>query len=362
MTLRDKPLRLFITHGRATELKGQLRSWLRKRTNPAVEPLDLATSSAPGEYIPAGLERVAANSDAVIVLATPDDEGRLRGDPKLPLLPRARQNVWMEVGWFWARLGRNRTLLLIQGNDLEVPSNYSAVKHVRFTESFHEKPAITEIDQFLRSLRNLEPDSLTEVAFSSADPLKRAREWEEVHHEATTSLIITGISMGKVRDRLPSLLGSMAVDRLNLELHLVVVHPEFMSSNYELFEAQHGKHAVRDNHSFFDQLLVLMNDSAYSTALSRVILHLYRGFPSFCAVVSDGPQWGSAMIAQTYIPQTRNRDFGYPRTKLIHRAKEGVYSTYWHAVEHLIQNSEILVGKDELERLVRLIPRRGPSL
>jgi len=39
---------------------------------------------------------------------------------------RARQNVIMELGWFMARLGRKRVVILHQG-EVEIPSDISGV-------------------------------------------------------------------------------------------------------------------------------------------------------------------------------------------------------------------------------------------
>ncbi len=36
--------------------------------------------------------------------------------------PRARENVWVEMGWLWAGLGRNRIMMLVKG-DTGVPSD-----------------------------------------------------------------------------------------------------------------------------------------------------------------------------------------------------------------------------------------------
>ena len=47
---------------------------------------------------------------------------------------RARQNVIVEVGWFWGRFGRGRCLLLVRG-DVELPSDLSGVEVHRFTTS-----------------------------------------------------------------------------------------------------------------------------------------------------------------------------------------------------------------------------------
>ena len=59
-----------------------------------------------------------------IVLVTPDDEGRLRGDGVLNA--RARQNVIWEWGYFVGRFGRGNVCAL-SSPGVELPSNLDGV-------------------------------------------------------------------------------------------------------------------------------------------------------------------------------------------------------------------------------------------
>ena len=77
--------------------------------------------------------------DAAIALVTPDDLGGLREDSDAGLRDRARQNVWVEVGWFWGKLGRARTLLLGK-RGVELPSDLSGL----VMEEFNDLPAERE--------------------------------------------------------------------------------------------------------------------------------------------------------------------------------------------------------------------------
>jgi Predicted nucleotide-binding protein containing TIR-like domain len=299
-----------------------------------------------GDAVYATLERVATECDAAIVLATPDDLGRLATD--ITDSPRARQNVWMELGWFWARLGRRRTLLLIKG-EIDVPSNYHGIIYQSYRSNLSE--ISDSLNRFFKSLRTLDPDYLTELVYLSSDPSTREKHWKEVHNAAMTNLIITGISMGAVRHMFSSILESMR-DKLELTLDLVVVHPRYTHDNLDLFEKQHRPGAVRDNHSFFSDLL--MHIQNFEDVADRVRLFLYNGFPPFAAVVADGPGWGSTMIAQQFVPNPQKHSFNHPRFKLRRRTREGVYVTYWNAVEELIKHSEKppIRGLKEIEKVV----------
>jgi len=59
-----------------------------------------------------------------VVLLTPDDEGRSKGVGEL--MPRARQNVVLELGYLLARLGRDRLCALKRGG-VEISSDYAGV-------------------------------------------------------------------------------------------------------------------------------------------------------------------------------------------------------------------------------------------
>src|SRR5439155_23935195 len=98
-----------------------------------------ARAKSPGDIIPSAFEEMASASDAAIVLATPDDVGQLKGSPTTS--DRARQNVWVELGWFWARLGRTRTLLVVKG-DVDIPSDYRGVLYETFEDVIHPKSNI----------------------------------------------------------------------------------------------------------------------------------------------------------------------------------------------------------------------------
>ena len=87
--------------------------------------------------------------DAAIALVTPDDRGGLRTDSDAGLRGRARQNVWVEVGWFWGRLGRARVLLLGK-KGVELPSDLSGL----LVGQFDDTPTAceAEICQWIESL------------------------------------------------------------------------------------------------------------------------------------------------------------------------------------------------------------------
>ena len=61
-----------------------------------------------------------------VILLTSDDRGGPKGSPYEEQVARARQNVFLELGYFLGRLGRSRVCAL-HAEDVEIPSDYSGV-------------------------------------------------------------------------------------------------------------------------------------------------------------------------------------------------------------------------------------------
>lgn len=120
--------RILIVHGRSEDWK-DLKAWLEQSAG-LTRVTVMAQEYGVGETLPEKFERLAAEVDGAIALATPDDTGAPRGETPQD---RARQNVWLEVGWFWGKLGRARVLLLTRG-DPEIPSDLSGLDHDRYAD------------------------------------------------------------------------------------------------------------------------------------------------------------------------------------------------------------------------------------
>jgi predicted nucleotide-binding protein len=78
-------------------------------------------------------ERYAPTCAYAIVILTPDDLIDKNGETYL----QARPNVLIELGWFMAHLGRNKVLLLVQG-DSKIPSDLSGILTKRFNRDVSE--------------------------------------------------------------------------------------------------------------------------------------------------------------------------------------------------------------------------------
>lgn len=112
--------RVFIVHGRDDGPREAVARFLERQN---LEPIILHEQASRSRTV---IEKIEAHRDVgfAVVLLTPDDEGRLKGDPVLE--PRARQNVLLELGYFMAFLGRDRICALTKG-DVNIPSDFAGV-------------------------------------------------------------------------------------------------------------------------------------------------------------------------------------------------------------------------------------------
>lgn len=118
----DSPVnsKIFIVHGHDGEARETVARFLG---NIGFDPIILHEQANRGRTV---IEKVEANSDVgfAVVLLTPDDLGRAKAGAELE--PRARQNVLLELGYFIAKLGRDRVCALKRG-EVVIPSDFAGV-------------------------------------------------------------------------------------------------------------------------------------------------------------------------------------------------------------------------------------------
>lgn len=126
-----QPARVLLIHGRSQDWL-RLKDWLRE-TMKISTVVVMAQEFGAGRTLPEKFEELAAEVDVAIAVATPDDRGGLADAPPEHHRHRARQNVWLEVGWFWGRLGRERVMLLTRGG-IEPPSDLSGIEMYEYSQ------------------------------------------------------------------------------------------------------------------------------------------------------------------------------------------------------------------------------------
>lgn len=112
--------KVFIVHGHDGELQQSVARVLEKQD---IKPIILSEQVNNGNSI---IEKIESYCDvnAAVVLFTKDDMGKSKSAETYNY--RARQNVVFEAGYFIAKLGRSR-VIIIKEEELEIPSDLSGV-------------------------------------------------------------------------------------------------------------------------------------------------------------------------------------------------------------------------------------------
>lgn len=116
--------KIFLSHGRDKDATAAVKEFFKER---GVDVVVLREKSGASSTIIEKFEK-HSNVNFAVVLVTPDDTGALRGEAPQP---RARQNVILELGFFLAKLGRERVIVLRknEGSEpIELPSDFHGVQ------------------------------------------------------------------------------------------------------------------------------------------------------------------------------------------------------------------------------------------
>ena len=134
---------VFIVHGHDDEAKETVARFVE---NLGIEATILHEQANRGQTIPEKFEEHASEAGFAIILLTPDDVGASK-DERDKLKPRARQNVVLELGYFWGRLGRGRVCVLHKGG-VELPSDMQGLLYVPMNSPNEwQLPLATEMKQ-----------------------------------------------------------------------------------------------------------------------------------------------------------------------------------------------------------------------
>ena len=121
---------VFIVHGHDNEAKATVARFVE---NLGIEATILHERANRGQTIPEKFEEHAGEAGFAIILLTPDDVGTSQ-DEANNLKPRARQNVVLELGYFWGWLGRERMCVLYK-EGVELPSDIHGILYVPMDSS-----------------------------------------------------------------------------------------------------------------------------------------------------------------------------------------------------------------------------------
>lgn len=112
--------RVFVVHGHDGELKQSVARLVEKQ---GLRAIILSEQANKGKTI---IEKFEENSDVsgAICLFTADDFGRAKSDAED--LPRARQNVVFEAGYFMGKLSRSRVVIIAE-HGVELPSDMQGI-------------------------------------------------------------------------------------------------------------------------------------------------------------------------------------------------------------------------------------------
>lgn len=145
--------RVFVVHGHDEEAKLKVVRFLRSLD---LDPIILDMEPNRGRTIIEKLEECGGGAFFTVVILTPDDNGKavFEEDSK----PRARQNVIFELGFFVARLGRERVVALYS-EGVELPSDFHGVLYIplndddwqtRLAREMHEIGIQIDLDAVMR--------------------------------------------------------------------------------------------------------------------------------------------------------------------------------------------------------------------
>jgi predicted nucleotide-binding protein len=133
--------KVFIVHGHDGSVKLEVADFLQRITGE--RPIILHEKADSGRTIIEKFEDHASEAGFAVVLLTADDVGSAKGTATLN--PRARQNVVLELGFFYGALGRGRVVALYE-EGVEIPSDIMGVLYKPLSGNWH-----TELAKELRA-------------------------------------------------------------------------------------------------------------------------------------------------------------------------------------------------------------------
>jgi predicted nucleotide-binding protein len=128
--------RVFIVHGHNTTVRDKIDLFLTKELK--VQTVVMQAGHFGGRTLPEKFEELAATCSFAVFILTADDILKNQADNHE--LKRARQNVILEVGYFWGALGRlgKVAFLVDQDPQMDLPSDIQGVGWIPITSDLAE--------------------------------------------------------------------------------------------------------------------------------------------------------------------------------------------------------------------------------
>lgn len=121
--------KVFVVHGHNDKVQIDVARTLEKL---GLSPIILHEQTDGGKTIIEKFEKNAIDAGFAVILLTADDEGKAKRDV-VGYKDRARQNVVFEMGYFMAKLGRDRVLLLLD-KGVEKPGDLDGIVYTPIDE------------------------------------------------------------------------------------------------------------------------------------------------------------------------------------------------------------------------------------
>jgi predicted nucleotide-binding protein len=129
--MMNKRRKVFVVHGQQHNHRDKLVKIIREL---GLDPIVLEFARKTGKSIYEEFIDQAKSCEFAFILLTADD--KMAADLDEADKYRARQNVIFEMGWFYAKIGRQRTRLLYSGK-VELPSDVTGVIYIRFEDDLN---------------------------------------------------------------------------------------------------------------------------------------------------------------------------------------------------------------------------------
>lgn len=119
---------VFLVHGRDLTTRDRIHLYLSNDLG--LEVKVMAGEAHGGRTLPEKFEEIAGQCSFAVFLLTADDECRLSDGT---VSRRARQNVILEIGYFWGSLGRRKKVAFLVDPELDPPSDIQGVGWIPLT-------------------------------------------------------------------------------------------------------------------------------------------------------------------------------------------------------------------------------------